>query len=172
MLQANRWIGSSSTRMAPLSVKSKIPSPAKTLCFGYGNPSRGDDAIGPMLIDDIEAQKFDDVECLCDMQLQIEDITELVGREKIIFIDADMSCEAPFQFEKISAWKDRSYTSHAMTPEALLYAYRKVYGKDAPPTFILRIRGHQFELGTSIDEQTRANFYHANTFIKRILRKL
>ncbi|MCF6235091.1 MAG: hydrogenase maturation protease [Gammaproteobacteria bacterium] len=133
------------------------PSPKKILCFGYGNPGRGDDALGPELINYIETQELKNVECICDMQLQVEDITELTGREKIIFIDADMSCEAPFQYSQISARKDCSYTSHAMTPEALLYAYWKTYGKEAPPAYMLRIRGYQFELGESLSTAAEVN---------------
>lgn len=158
MHQANKSIVYSNTRMVPLS--------AKILCFGYGNPSRGDDALGPMTIDYIEAQAFEDVECICDMQLQIEDITELVGREKIIFIDADMSCEAPFQYSQISARKDNSYTSHAMTPEALLYAYQKTYEKETPPAYMLRIRGYRFELGNSLSMEAEINFGKVGFFIK------
>ncbi len=163
MHQASKWINYSNTRMAPLN--------AKILYFGYGNPSRGDDALGPMTINYIETQVFEDVECICNMQLQIEDITELIGREKIIFIDADMSCEAPFQFSQISAHKDNSYTSHAMTPEALLYAYQQTYGKEAPPSYMLRIRGYQFELGEPLSERAEINLHKAKDFIKKCYNK-
>ncbi len=150
MLLVNRSIAYSNIRMVQLS--------AKVLLFGYGNPGRGDDALGSEFINYIETKKFEGVECICDMQLQIEDVIELVGREKIIFIDADISCKAPFQYSQISACKDSSYTSHAMTPEALLYAYKKTYGKEAPPAYLLRIRGYQFELGEPLSKKAEINF--------------
>jgi hydrogenase maturation protease len=134
---------------------------AKLLLFGYGNPGRGDDALGPQLISRIEEMQFAGVECQNDMQLQVEHVTDLNGCEQVLFIDADMSCAEPFEFSGISAVKDGSYTSHAMNPTALLYAYRQVYGKDAPPALLLRIRGYDFELGDPLTDKASANLEEA-----------
>lgn len=134
-----------------------LPKPAPILLFGYGNPSRGDDALGYLFIEAIEQRALPQVECLTDMQLQVEHITDLVGREKIIFIDADASCAAPFVFEPLIAQQDCSYTSHAMTPAALLHAYREVYGIAPPPAYVLRIRGYEFELGQELSPTASQN---------------
>ena len=49
-------------------------SQAPLLVFGYGNPSRGDDALGPALVDWLRRQRRGgaEVELLTDFQLQIE----------------------------------------------------------------------------------------------------
>ena len=130
---------------------------ANILLFGYGNPGRGDDALGPELIARIMRLNLADVECQNDMQLQIEHVTDLAGCDRVLFVDADMSCAEPCELSEISAAKDGSYTSHAMSPTALLHAYRQVYEKDAPPAFLLRIRGYDFELGDSLSDQAAAN---------------
>jgi len=130
---------------------------AKLLLFGYGNPGRGDDGLGPELIERIASLKFADVECQNDMQLQVEHVTDLSGCKQVLFIDADMSCAEPVEFSEISAAKDSSYTSHAMNPVALLHAYRQVYGAEAPPAFLLRIRGYDFELGDAVSAKATAN---------------
>jgi hydrogenase maturation protease len=130
---------------------------AKLLLFGYGNPGRGDDALGPELIGRIAQLQLADVECQNDMQLQVEHVTDLAACDRVLFIDADMSCAELFDFSEISAVKDDSYTSHAMSPTALLHAYRQVYGKDAPPAFLLRIRGYDFELGDPLSDKAAAN---------------
>jgi len=145
-----------------------VSKPAKILCFGYGNPGRGDDAIGPELIGRTEALNLPDVECIHDMQLQVEDITELVGRELVLFIDADMSCTEPLHFSGIRAEKNDSYTSHAMSPHAILHAFRQVYGKAAPPTFLLRVRGYQFELGESLSTPAYANLEMASSLLQKL----
>src|SRR5450756_1056113 len=98
----------------------------KLLLFGYGNPGRGDDALGPELIGRIAGLRIDDVECQNDMQLQVEHVTDLAACDRVLLIDADMSCAEPFDFSEISAAKDDSYTSHAMNPTALLHAYSQV----------------------------------------------
>lgn len=138
------------------------------LIFGYGNPGRGDDALGPAVVDAIEAENFANVETQGDMQLQIEDITELEGRERILFVDADVSCAEPYVFSTLEPEKDGSYTSHAMTPGALLHAYRKVYGLDSPPACMLRIRGYAFELGDPMGEQAAANLAAAIELVKKL----
>jgi hydrogenase maturation protease len=130
---------------------------ATILLFGYGNPGRGDDALGPELIEHIARLRLTDVECQNDMQLQVEHVTDLAECKRVLFIDADMSCAEPFEFSEISAVKDDSYTSHAMSPTALLHAYGQVYGIDAPPAFLLRIRGYDFELGDQLTDQAAAN---------------
>lgn len=61
---------------------------------------------------------------------------------------------------------DHSYTSHAMTPFALLHAYRQVYGTDAPPCFLLRIRGYRFELGASLSRKAEANLERALVMVR------
>lgn len=137
----------------------------KLLLFGYGNPGRGDDALGPELIGRIAKLHLADVECQNDMQLQVEHVTDLNGCDQVLFIDADMSCAEPFDISEIGAAKDDSYTSHAMNPAALLHAYRQVYGKDAPPAFLLRIRGYDFELGDPLSDKATANLEAATKLV-------
>lgn len=146
-------------------------NPAPTLIFAYGNPGRGDDALGPELIAAIDAMGLGDVECLDDMQLQIEHVTDLVGRSRIIFVDADASCVPPCRLEQITARRDDSYTSHAMSPAALLHAYRQVYGTDAPEAWLLRIRGYDFELGQPLSDAARNNLATAVTNLSSLCRE-
>ena len=130
---------------------------SKLLLFGYGNPGRGDDALGPALIARIEEMQFAGVECLNDMQLQVENVADLAECAQVLFIDADMSCTEPFEFSEVVAEQDNSYTSHAMHPAALLHAYRQVYRKYAPPAFLLRIRGYRFALGDPLSDKAMTN---------------
>ncbi|HEU0282866.1 MAG TPA: hydrogenase maturation protease [Gallionella sp.] len=132
---------------------------ASILVFAIGNESRGDDALAPLLLRSLEgwAEATGRIEPIEDYQLQVEHVTDLTGRSAVLFVDADMSCIEPFQFSEIAAEKDNSYTSHVMTPFALLHTYRQVYGIDAPPAFLLRIRGYDFELGNLLSDRAAAN---------------
>lgn len=127
------------------------------LLFGYGNPGRGDDGLGPLLIKRLRQYNLADTACLTDMQLLIEHTIDLSGFDRILFIDADMSCAEPFEFSAVQAKKDDSYTSHALTPAALLYIYQQIYRHVAPAAFLLRIRGYAFELGNPLSEQAQNN---------------
>ena len=127
----------------------------KILIFGYGNPGRGDDGLGPAFLEAVERLKLPQVECQTDMQLQVEYVIDLQGRDLVLFVDADMSCSAPFEFSEIEPVKDDSYTSHAMSPQALLHAYAHVFNEPAPVCFLLRIRGERFELGDELSSSAR-----------------
>jgi len=135
------------------------------LLFGYGNPGRGDDALGSLCIERVDSLKLAHVTCLIDMQLLIEHAVDLVGFDQILFVDADMSCKEPFEFSTVNAEKDDSYTSHAVTPAALLFIYQHIYQRQAPPAFLLRIRGYSFELGDGLSIQASMNL---ETAIKHV----
>lgn len=143
----------------------------KLLLFGYGNPGRGDDALGPTLIDRVKLSGFSEVECQCDMQLQIEHVTDLAGCTQALFIDADLSCTKPFVYSKLVAEKDNSYTTHAISPSTLLQVYQEVYGCAAPPTFLLRIRGYHFQLGAALSLKATANLEAAVKLVNRLCEK-
>jgi hydrogenase maturation protease len=128
------------------------------LIFAIGNESRGDDGLAPLLLRQLESEGISsEVELIEDYQLQVENITDMQDRRAVLFIDADVSCTAPCELSQISAAFDNSYTSHAMTPNALLHTYCQVYGVDAPPVSVLRIRGYDFELGNPLSAMATAN---------------
>lgn len=135
---------------------------APTLIIGYGNPSRGDDALGPAAIDAVESlaaehPEWGQIELISDFQLQIEFVTDLAARQRIVFIDAAASGAAPFSFGPLQAKQDASMTTHALSPATLLTVYRDFHGDDAPPAFLLAIRGYDFDLGASLSAGARQN---------------
>ncbi|MDO8294720.1 MAG: hydrogenase maturation protease [Gallionella sp.] len=149
---------------------------APILIFAVGNESRGDDALAPLLVRGLEgwvetAGLVGRIELIEDYQLQVEHVTDLIGRSAVLFVDADMSCTEPFHFSEIAAEKDGSYTSHVMTPFALLHTFRQVYGIDAPATFLLRIRGYDFELGNPLGDKAAANLEAAMKLVRGLCRE-
>jgi hydrogenase maturation protease len=125
--------------------------PAPTLVFGWGNPSRGDDALGPLFVAAIEALALAGVECLTDFQLQIEHALDLEGRERVLFVDAslatDFGAEEAFRVQPLRPRSDPSLTTHAMSPAALLQVYADVQGRAPPAAWLLAIQGRRWELG-------------------------
>lgn len=119
------------------------------LVFGWGNLSRGDDALGPLLIERLRALSLpaDRIELLDDYQLQVEHALDLAGRQRVLFVDASLDCAAPFEARLLSAAQDASYTTHAMSPQALMHVYRQLQASAPPPCTLLAIRGLRFELG-------------------------
>jgi hydrogenase maturation protease len=147
---------------------------AGTLVFAWGNPSRGDDALGPAFLDGVgtwlaERGAADAVELLTDFQLQPEHVIDLHARHLVLFVDASVACPAPFSFTRVRPRRDASFTSHAMSPGALLAAYEDVHGRSAPSCYVLAIRGHRFELGEDISTAALGNLEAALGFARTLL---
>jgi hydrogenase maturation protease len=137
------------------------------LIFAYGNPSRGDDALGPLLIENLQILNLEGIEMLTDFQLQVEHAYDLQGRERVLFIDASVSCEAPYTFSRLFAQKDPSYTTHVMSPMAVMHVYQDLYG-DPPPSYLLQVRGESFELGASLSPQAEVNLQSSLDLLRRL----
>ena len=139
------------------------------LIFGYGNPSRGDDALGPLLIERLEARQrageLAQVELLTDFQLQIEHALDLLGRECVVFVDAAASGPEPFSVAPVFPEQDASYTTHAMSPSAVLRVLFQTTCGDPPPTWLLAIRGYGYELGKTMSQEAERNLVAAESYL-------
>ena len=138
------------------------------LIFAYGNPSRGDDAIAPQLLFRLETLRLSGVELITDFQLQVEHALDLEGRELVLFIDASVSGVAPYTFSHLSPQQDSSYTSHEMSPAAVLHVYRQIHSKPPPPGYLLAVRGEFFDLGEPLSESAEANAEAAFTLLQKL----
>jgi hydrogenase maturation protease len=123
---------------------------APILVLAVGNPSRGDDAIGPALAARIEEARLPGVEVIVDFQLQVENALDLAGRERVIFVDAGAGTPEPFELRRVAAAAEFLHTSHALAPEAVLATYRRVTGEEPPEAWLLCVRGESFELGEGL----------------------
>jgi hydrogenase maturation protease len=149
---------------------------APLVVFAVGNPSRGDDAIGPVICGRLAkwleneglAERVDLIE---DFQLNIEHALDLQGRELALFIDAGKNTPAPFVFEQIFPSTAASHTTHALPPQAVLQVYRQMDGKEPPPSFVLCVRGEGFELGAEMTPAAQGGIEAAMVFLERLVRK-
>ena len=139
--------------------------PAPLLVFGWGNASRGDDALGPLFVqrlsEMLDAAQRDRVELLEDYQLQVEHTLDLIGRERVLFVDASVDATAPFAAAPVAAAQAADAASHALSPAALLRVYLKLNGEVAPPCTLLAIRGEQFGLGQPLSDTAASNLQAA-----------
>ena len=147
---------------------------APTLIFTYGNPSRGDDGLGPAMFELLENSKqtshdLDKIDLLTDYQLQIEHSLDLEHRACVMFIDASVSAEAPYEFHQLQPERDNSYTTHAMSPVSVLEVYQQIHQCQPPPSYMLTIRGYEFGLGQALTEQAELNLQQGYEFIKQLL---
>lgn len=141
------------------------------LVLAWGNPSRGDDALGPLLAERLLAQAevascSDRVEVLTDFQLQVEHALDLVDRERILFVDAALDLAAPFTVHSLRPARGGGIGSHALAPEAVLQVYQDLLGHPPPPAMLLAIRASAFDLGTAPGVQALADLEQAFTWAR------
>jgi hydrogenase maturation protease len=141
---------------------------APLLVIGIGNPSRGDDALGPALLDALRAAGVEysgRVELLTDFQLQVEHALDLEGRRAVLFVDASwpgasFDGSAGTVLTRIQADAAASLSSHALRPQAVLQVCAALR-QPAPPAWQLAIEGRRFELGEPISELARRHLADA-----------
>jgi hydrogenase maturation protease len=142
---------------------------APTLIFAWGNPSRGDDALGPLLAERIAALNLPGVECLTDFQLQVEHALDLVDRRRVLFVDASLDAAPPFRQRRLSPARDASFSTHAMSPEAVLQVYVDLHDEAPPPCDLLAIRGERFELGKPLSPGAARHLDAATDWVRKWL---
>lgn len=135
-----------------------------------GNPSRGDDALGPLLAERLEAWLADrgpgDIEVLTDIQLNIEHALDLEGRRRVVIVDASAAGDLPFSCVPVLAARDGSYSTHSVSPQAVLQVYGEL-GLPRPPVVeLLAVRGFAFELGEGLSTGAARNLEAAWTFLQ------
>jgi len=129
---------------------------APLLVLAWGNPSRGDDALGPRFAEQVERWGLDGVECLVDFQLQVEHALDLEGRRRVLFVDAarahDWDEAECFRVRRVQASRQISCRSHAMHPEEVLRVWSILKDAAPPACWLLALRGQRFELGEEVSE--------------------
>jgi len=143
---------------------------APVLILTYGNPSRGDDALGTAMFELLERHKretsqLDEVDLFTDFQLQIEHAVDLDDRRYVLFVDAGVSCAEPFECQRLQPDRDDSFTTHAMSPASVLAVYKQIHRCEPPPAYLLTIRAYEFGLGKVMSSQAKANLQKAYRYI-------
>jgi hydrogenase maturation protease len=146
-----------------------VSAPAPVVVLAVGNPSRGADAIGPALAARLEAAGLPGVEVVTEFQLQVENALDLVGRKRVVFIDAGSGTPAPFERRRLAEAPDFLHTSHALSPEAVLATYRRVIGDNPPEAWLLCVRGESFELGERLSAAAVGHLEAAWTELRRMV---
>ena len=124
------------------------------LILGYGNPLRGDDAIGPAVLRELEHSSLAArAQFLQGQQLGPELSEPLAASEAAIFIDAAANgLPGEIRTRELHAIDGTSHgLTHQVCPETLLTLARELYGH-APRAVLVTICGEDFALGAPLSE--------------------
>ena len=143
------------------------------LIYGYGNPGRQDDGLGPALVDALEnwlaAAPRPGLDLDANYQLNAEDALAVANHDTVIFVDATADTDgAPFSFRPLVPAAAIAFSTHALAPETVLALCRELYGK-SPAAHLLAIRGQAWEPNASMTPAATANLAAALAFIKSFL---
>lgn len=136
------------------------------LICGIGNVGRQDDGLGWAAVDGMEASGLvPQAELLRLYQLQLQDAEYLSRKGRVLFIDATLepSVEA-FEWRRPQPKQDYSFTSHAISVPALMATCQICFGR-LPETYLLAIRGHEWELQQGLTPSAQDNLQAALAFL-------
>ena len=146
-------------------------APHRILILAFGNPGRRDDGLGPALGARIAELDLPGVQVEIDLQLQLEDATSIAEHDIVIFADATVSDPAPFVFRRVAPGGTLSFTTHSVSPSALLALAREHFDAE-PAGWVLAVRGYDFEgFGDGISDKAAANLRDATQFLVESLEK-
>lgn len=146
------------------------------LIYGYGNPGRQDDGLGPALVSELEqwvasAPSHRRIVLDSNYQLNAEDALAISGHEVVVFADATQDGVESFSFRALSPEMIIAFSTHAMAPATVLALCDELYGK-CPAAWMLTIRGHSWQPGAPMTLAAAANLAAALVFIKSRLMHL
>lgn len=144
-------------------------SEARALVIGFGNPGRGDDGLGPALVERLETLALAGVQLEADYLLAPEYAAAMADRDVVVFVDASVRGDGPFSFDPVTPRHDSSFSSHGMSPSELLGLAESMAGR-AIPCYLLGVRGTSFEPFTeSLSAGAQSNLEQALEFLVVLL---
>ncbi|MEI6765196.1 MAG: hydrogenase maturation protease [Bacteroidota bacterium] len=142
----------------------------KILLYGYGNPGRQDDDLGISAIDLLDVwihkENLTDITLESNYQLNIEDAEIVSNHDLVIFIDATIEEIDRFICTEVKP-DDATveFTMHAVSPAYVLDLSNKLFKKQ-PETYLIHIKGYEWELGLPMTPAAETNLFAAVEFIK------
>lgn len=143
----------------------------RTLVLGFGNPGRLDDGLGPAVVEALRAYELPGVTLDADYQLRVEDAAEIAGYDAVVFVDASLVAQAPFEVERVLPEPDRRFSTHSVAPGALLGVAETCFGARVPG-WIVGVRGEVFDdYGEGLSPEAERNRDAAIKFLASVLGK-
>ena len=155
----------------------------RILILGVGNPGRGDDGLGPRLLERLRetegggprvsagesppaarppgnAGNAPAVDAEFRYQLNVEDALAIKGYDLVVFVDARETGDAPVEWEEIVPSKSISFSTHEMAPASVLALCEELFDK-TPRAYVLSIRGYEWDMGEKLSEGAEKNLARA-----------
>jgi hydrogenase maturation protease len=142
----------------------------KFLVIGYGNTLRGDDGIGPRVVEAIENLHLPRVRTLACPMLTPELADPIARAEKVIFVDAAVDAPREVQWRKLEPKETSQLMAHAADPRTMLALSRDVFGR-VPEAWWLTIPAEDLGFHESFSPAVQRGFAEAVEKIQTFCRE-
>ncbi len=127
-----------------------------------------DDGLGVALSEMVDKLELSGVTSDSNYQLNAEDALEISDKDIVIFADASQNDVEPFRLTTLQPAADIAFTTHAMSPGSVLALCHELY-KKKPRTYLLEIKGYEWELREEMTDKAKDNLEKAFDFIQKLL---
>lgn len=130
------------------------------LVVGIGNPLRGDDGVGLVLLERLRRHFGDDLACAELFQADILVAAQLAHRPRLLVIDAAVLPGRPFELVTLepapSVVTPAGFVSHVVGWSQILAAARDLFGAE-PAAQLCAVGGSRFEFGEGLSPACAEN---------------
>jgi hydrogenase maturation protease len=135
------------------------------LVIGYGSTLRGDDGVGPRVVELLEAKRWSGVRTLARHQLTPELAEPISQAAAVVFVDATLEDAAGgVTVKAVEAAPTHRVMVHTASPANLLHLARSVFGH-CPPAWMVSIPVSEMGIGEQLSSLAERG---ANEAVKRI----
>jgi hydrogenase maturation protease len=126
-----------------------------------------DDGLGPAFAEQVQALHLPDVSVESNYQLNIEDAELISKYDIVVFADASVDANEPFDFDPMHTKPPVvGFSSHSITAESLLGLAGELFNV-TPQAYAMAIRGYDFnEFGEALSDTAAGNLAGAVGFFQ------
>ena len=141
------------------------------LIIGYGSTLRGDDGVGPLVVELIDDGHWPGVETLARHQLTPE-LAEPISRAGgVVFVDATLEdTGGAVRLKGIKPAPAHQVMVHTASPATLLHLARSVFGQ-CPPAWMVSIPVSEMGIGEQLSPLAERGASEAVSRIKKLVQR-
>lgn len=154
---------------ARVNAPSSPPNNLPALIIGYGSTLRGDDGVGPRVVELLQTAGLPGVETIPCHQLTPELADPISRSRMVIFVDAAVDVpDGLVRVEPVSPMPAHQVMVHTVSPQTLLHLAKSVFGH-CPPAWTVAIPVAAMDIGEQLSPLADSG---AQTACQRIIELL
>jgi hydrogenase maturation protease len=143
----------------------------RILVIGYGDNLSGDNAVGRLVAEALQAKRQSHVVTLSVTQLVPEFATLVASSRAVIFVDARTDHQQSIEVRELAPACPLSCRFHDVGPRELLAITRNCYGH-APLAWLVTVPSHEFGLNDGLSAAATRQILSATREVEQLIEQL